>query len=164
MTDVAPRHPLAQCRRQLVAEDADQDFQQRFALPSEVGDLPEIDPEVECNSQHVHQALTDFSILTIERLGRCDLDLGQNLQAHLAGCQDPDHAACAQGISAMFENAASAAPGKDRAGGQACELVGVAEQDLSLARSEEHTSELQSPMRISYAVFCLKKKKHRTNI
>src|SRR3546814_8625276 len=35
-------------------------------------------------------------------------------------------------------------------------------------RSEEHTSELQSLMRISYAVFCLKKKKknnkHRTKI
>src|SRR3546814_5306983 len=30
-------------------------------------------------------------------------------------------------------------------------------------RSEEHTSELQSLMRISYAVFCLKKKKHHTN-
>src|SRR3546814_2050618 len=29
-------------------------------------------------------------------------------------------------------------------------------------RSEEHTSELQSLMRISYAVFCLKKKKHIT--
>src|SRR3546814_10173564 len=29
-----------------------------------------------------------------------------------------------------------------------------------LRRSEEHTSELQSLMRISYAVFCLKKKKH----
>src|SRR3546814_9054106 len=29
-------------------------------------------------------------------------------------------------------------------------------------RSEEHTSELQSLMRISYAVFCLKKKKHMT--
>src|SRR3546814_6601610 len=29
----------------------------------------------------------------------------------------------------------------------------------SLMRSEEHTSELQSLMRISYAVFCLKKKK-----
>src|SRR3546814_2175255 len=28
-------------------------------------------------------------------------------------------------------------------------------------RSEEHTSELQSLMRTSYAVFCLKKKKHR---
>src|SRR3546814_959080 len=31
--------------------------------------------------------------------------------------------------------------------------------DWDLARSEEHTSELQSLMRISYAVFCLKKKK-----
>src|SRR3546814_1836254 len=30
---------------------------------------------------------------------------------------------------------------------------------LGLVRSEEHTSELQSLMRISYAVFCLKKKK-----
>src|SRR3546814_4496295 len=30
-------------------------------------------------------------------------------------------------------------------------------------RSEEHTSELQSLMRISYAVFCLKKKKNNTN-
>src|SRR3546814_9636336 len=30
-------------------------------------------------------------------------------------------------------------------------------------RSEEHTSELQSLMRISYAVFCLKKKKHSNN-
>src|SRR3546814_7922953 len=30
-------------------------------------------------------------------------------------------------------------------------------------RSEEHTSELQSLMRISYAVFCLKKKKHNAN-
>src|SRR3546814_8616613 len=31
------------------------------------------------------------------------------------------------------------------------------------ARSEEHTSELQSLMRISYAVFCLKKKKKHNN-
>src|SRR3546814_3905262 len=31
------------------------------------------------------------------------------------------------------------------------------------ARSEEHTSELQSLMRISYAVFCLKKKNTTTN-
>src|SRR3546814_9969902 len=31
------------------------------------------------------------------------------------------------------------------------------------AKSEEHTSELQSLMRISYAVFCLTKKKHTTN-
>src|SRR3546814_3305716 len=32
-----------------------------------------------------------------------------------------------------------------------------------LNRSEEHTSELQSLMRISYAVFCLKKKKTKEN-
>src|SRR3546814_10234314 len=32
-------------------------------------------------------------------------------------------------------------------------------QNLRATRSEEHTSELQSLMRISYAVFCLKKKK-----
>src|SRR3546814_2353866 len=31
-------------------------------------------------------------------------------------------------------------------------------------RSEEHTSELQSLMRISYAVFCLKKKKHTNTL
>src|SRR3546814_10809891 len=34
--------------------------------------------------------------------------------------------------------------------------------DLRLERSEEHTSELQSLMRISYTVFCLKKKKKHT--
>src|SRR3546814_3989864 len=33
-----------------------------------------------------------------------------------------------------------------------------------LLRSEEHTSELQSLMRISYAVFCLKKKKKKQSI
>src|SRR3546814_4965092 len=35
---------------------------------------------------------------------------------------------------------------------------------ITAIRSEEHTSELQSLMRISYAVFCLKKKKKKKNI
>src|SRR3546814_2564119 len=40
----------------------------------------------------------------------------------------------------------------------------VAVVSLTAARSEEHTSELQSLMRISYAVFCLKKKiQHQTD-
>src|SRR3546814_1753388 len=40
----------------------------------------------------------------------------------------------------------------------------VAERHRSRGcRSEEHTSELQSLMRISYAVFCLKKKKNKRN-
>src|SRR3546814_7427285 len=42
------------------------------------------------------------------------------------------------------------------------EIEGVVAQHPGvLERSEEHTSELQSLMRISYAVFCLKKKKRR---
>src|SRR3546814_5156088 len=39
-----------------------------------------------------------------------------------------------------------------------CTVAGEAQ-----VRSEEHTSELQSLMRISYAVFCLKKKKHQSH-
>src|SRR3546814_9178727 len=38
--------------------------------------------------------------------------------------------------------------------------IGASQQHM---RSEEHTSELQSLMRISYAVFCLKKKKKKKN-
>src|SRR3546814_4393056 len=42
------------------------------------------------------------------------------------------------------------------------ERVDRQEQPFAI-RSEEHTSELQSLMRISYAVFCLKKKKDKNN-
>src|SRR3546814_14972757 len=38
-------------------------------------------------------------------------------------------------------------------------INGLATHSIKIDRSEEHTSELQSLMRISYAVFCLKKKK-----
>src|SRR3546814_5654573 len=38
------------------------------------------------------------------------------------------------------------------------------ELGFTVLRSEEHTSELQSLMRISYAVFCLKKKKVRNDL
>src|SRR3546814_1684021 len=40
-------------------------------------------------------------------------------------------------------------------------IVALAIDEGAKHRSEEHTSELQSLMRISYAVFCLKKKKNR---
>src|SRR3546814_10209389 len=40
-----------------------------------------------------------------------------------------------------------------------CDLAGRLRNHRANRRSEEHTSELQSLMRISYAVFCLKKKK-----
>src|SRR3546814_6475940 len=49
--------------------------------------------------------------------------------------------------------------------GSACAKTGpVAAATNNAARSEEHTSELQSLMRISYAVFCLKKKNKKNNI
>src|SRR3546814_2922076 len=41
--------------------------------------------------------------------------------------------------------------------------IGYIFQQFNLVRSEEHTSELQSLMRISYAVFCLQKKIKNTN-
>src|SRR3546814_2394944 len=51
-----------------------------------------------------------------------------------------------------------------RARGQVCSVL-MFDLDhfktINDSRSEEHTSELQSLMRISYAVFCLKKKKHK---
>src|SRR3546814_4090400 len=44
-----------------------------------------------------------------------------------------------------------------------CALDSAHQRRRTHGRSEEHTSELQSLMRISYAVFCLKKKTHVTN-
>src|SRR3546814_2783240 len=41
------------------------------------------------------------------------------------------------------------------------EAAGAVVRTERMQRSEEHTSELQSLMRISYAVFCLKKKKNK---
>src|SRR3546814_8521505 len=49
---------------------------------------------------------------------------------------------------------------RDGTGRRLSELTRV---DGQAARSEEHTSELQSLMRISYAVFCLKKKNQKYN-
>src|SRR3546814_4741611 len=49
-----------------------------------------------------------------------------------------------------------------RSAGGEINVVNVCQELKDPERSEEHTSELQSLMRISYAVFCLKKKKKQT--
>src|SRR3546814_8093948 len=68
-----------------------------------------------------------------------------------------------QGDVMLPEHGLSMATGYDDAFNQTPERL--LRNVLALGRSEEHTSELQSLMRISYAVFCLKKtKKHTTNI
>src|SRR3546814_2589413 len=57
-------------------------------------------------------------------------------------------------------------PAKNAGGGKTG-IIGHDEEDIGRAlwcRSEEHTSELQSLMRISYAVFCLKKKKKEQSL
>src|SRR3546814_2833239 len=79
-----------------------------------------------------------------------------------AGCQ-PDHLRGGRSaISAAYRN-----KGGMRMEALERELVGLAfcwrldRRDGVSMRSEEHTSELQSLMRISYAVFCLKKKTNK---
>src|SRR3546814_1368721 len=56
---------------------------------------------------------------------------------------------------AVVESVKAAAEVYAPVGGEVVEV----NEELGADRSEEHTSELQSLMRISYAVFCLKKKK-----
>src|SRR3546814_2798825 len=73
-------------------------------------------------------------------------------------------------ISIMSKHEAATSPEKAGRGGMFTELrvidadgkVLPPNQLGQILRSEEHTSELQSLMRISYAVFCLKKKKTHT--
>src|SRR3546814_3583145 len=81
----------------------------------------------------------------------------------MAAIGDIDEANSAVGLAAAALSADS---------GEAAMLARIQNElfdlgaDLATPRSEEHTSELQSLMRISYAVFCLKKKNrvnHPTN-
>src|SRR3546814_10551137 len=59
------------------------------------------------------------------------------------------------------ETAASCGLAADCASAGACGKTPRGAANASAGRSEEHTSELQSLMRISYAVFCLKKKNRK---
>src|SRR3546814_3958205 len=72
----------------------------------------------------------------------CEADRLEQVQG-----RDPD---ALHGLDRLLERQPNRAlPGK---------VVNLVRPDLVQRRSEEHTSELQSLMRISYAVFCLKKK------
>src|SRR3546814_5894566 len=80
-----------------------------------------------------------------------------------------DQAVAAAGGSAPAADAAradiaAAEAGRTIAGLRPNPTVSTEVENIAgTGRSEEHTSELQSLMRISYAVFCLKKKKNTTN-
>src|SRR3546814_3704324 len=60
---------------------------------------------------------------------------------------------------ANIENRLPGAPGSALNHDTIGIIARASDGHVAAARSEEHTSELQSLMRISYAVFCLKKKK-----
>src|SRR3546814_7012957 len=88
-----------------------------------------------------------FPYTTLVRSGGTVLQLlqpGKNKLAQIAICFTPTSPQ-----TARTNRTSPSAPGLPRGG---------------IARSEEHTSELQSLMRISYAVFCLKKKNQQKKI
>src|SRR3546814_6885461 len=66
---------------------------------------------------------------------------------------------CSTAIGREVIGAEPVLPNDDRVTGNRTHLFHEAREMEGDLRSEEHTSELQSLMRISYAVFCLKKKK-----
>src|SRR3546814_5082656 len=95
-----------------------------------------------------------------DRLGLARLDLARFYFAHGLGSEalgvlqviGADNPRLARDPEVLLMKGASELMLKD---------YGTAVASLAHPRSEEHTSELQSLMRISYAVFCLKKKNTR---
>src|SRR3546814_7242726 len=92
---------------------------------------------------------------------RCGLD-GGACGACAAGTMGPDDASLRSLLrdsrewAAARDGGATHVDARHGRGQRGCHMGG-------LSRSEEHTSELQSLMRISYAVFCLKKKNKKCN-
>src|SRR3546814_3208181 len=71
---------------------------------------------------------------------------------------DADHRHLGEGRDTHRGDVAGQVVRHHQVDGLAAEDAGTGELAAAAQRSEEHTSELQSLMRISYAVFCLKKK------
>src|SRR3546814_5012973 len=84
-------------------------------------------------------------------------------RADRSGCHDGGDVEPAAEGSLQGRAQPRAFPAVHRAGRGTARRDGTERSDRLPARSEEHTSELQSLMRISYAVFCLKKKTQNTN-
>src|SRR3546814_833601 len=94
-----------------------------------------------------------------EPVAKHDLALPQALgpgRAHVVGSHHLEH----RSTGHAGRQGRGDAGQRERREYQVAELLDAARYE----RSEEHTSELQSLMRISYAVFCLKKKKKKKNM
>src|SRR3546814_2362898 len=91
-------------------------------------------------------------------LVRMQRRIAQRERAALADAEQVDRVQVVR-VAQVVDGAAEEAFDVVLQGEEPVGAVGVAPVDDVDIRSEEHTSELQSLMRISYAVFCLKKKK-----
>src|SRR3546814_7049888 len=125
---------------------------ERAALVLEValGGLDQVRDQVEAPLQ-LHVDLGEGVLVRVARGDQAVVDADRPEREHDHNCEQDQHGnhqsspcSCNSGIR-RYDRPAIAA----YAGGK--------------PRSEEHTSELQSLMRISYAVFCLKKKKKSKN-
>src|SRR3546814_3050093 len=84
-----------------------------------------------------------------------------------AGSEHEMHGGLGDGIDAGMQMEEMGVDRRGRGPGMGIDARGAVmhgRPDRYAARSEEHTSELQSLMRISYAVFCLKKTKKRKSL
>src|SRR3546814_2367563 len=98
----------------------------------------------------------DVHLAVLERAHRARVDVDVGVELHHRHAQA---ARLEDGRQGSRGNAL--AEGGHHAAGDENERGDGARGSHGIGRSEEHTSELQSLMRISYAVFCLKKKKRK---
>src|SRR3546814_2853034 len=88
-------------------------------------------------------------------------DSAASIRRTISARKDSSAAAVARMVSGPVRfsvPACSAEPGSTACGALSPETSAQSRSERPFSRSEEHTSELQSLMRNSYAVFCLKKK------
>src|SRR3546814_10058632 len=90
--------------------------------------------------------------------GGDDVIAGDALATNRNGTATANNLATAAGVAVGFINLEVAAGSDTIRGGEGDDLLAGDAMASHEERSEEQTSELQSLMRISYAVFCLKKK------
>src|SRR3546814_4220827 len=115
-----------------------------------------------CGEGRVPRRRSGVLTLALGALGRLP-ELFQGIEALVLGLLAAGGQRRLHGAEAALELGVGAAQRRFRIDVLVTRQVDDDEQQVAdLVRSEEHTSELQSLMRISYAVFCLKKKNHRT--
>src|SRR3546814_4491804 len=124
-------------------------------------DAIETADQVRCEREKIHRENGLVPLLLLKLECEMGLDFNASYDAALVGCAPGQ----GTGPSAWFEHPASVLDICFRYDAVGHFIRGRKEAEVSgeRSRSEEHTSELQSLMRISYAVFCLKKKKRLTN-